>query len=97
MGDDCWSILALENVNSLAASVAEDGLEHNTYMASYPWSLKQGNDHETFYDCVGYSLRAIQHVRIRTKRIRWWKRGRLCGERSFDRLDGERNYYGQRR
>jgi len=22
MGDDCWSILALENVNSLAASIA---------------------------------------------------------------------------
>ena len=50
MEDDCWSILALENENSLAASIALKRSGTLLVFAGYKWSIERNRHEDTRCD-----------------------------------------------
>jgi hypothetical protein len=62
MEDDCWSIEALRDVNSLAASIAlkEDFKERSNSRCGCRVSKKEGHNHETCDNSISLSVRALR-------------------------------------
>src|SRR5882757_7782765 len=73
MEDDCWSIEALRDVSSMAASIA---LKKNL-MATMRFSLSsrdsKGENHETYDNSTGNCIHGPKYVRACARRNEHWE------------------------